>query len=367
MKYLTACVCLLTQSVTLFAGAGTIVFDAYEGREMQIYLPDGYEDSRSSYPVVYMHDGQNLFSEETAYAAEWEVDEALDRMIAEGTVEPMIVVGIYNSSKRANEYVPFFPEQDMPRFGLVGESEAIEYLDFVAEGIIPYIESKYRASKGAENRALIGSSFGGLNAFWAGYEKAELFSVIGAMSPSFWVDNHEIRNYLEDKPAPELKIWVDIGTREWDPNTPMIIEELSKTTHRFGENLFYLEDADAPHFETAWAGRVAYPLILFKGRSEGEVESLKVDVEAIIDFFENTYFRVNPIVTMSNGLKRSLLHTASYEVLSGDVRINAQGEMTLPSQNPSKVKVSYGGFSEVIEIDPSQLDQQLQQLRNPGS
>lgn len=109
-----------------------VVFDNVEGRELLIYLPDDYEKENKKYPVIYMHDGQNLFSERLAFLWDWRVDEALDRLTSAGQMEKTVVVGIYNSSRRAEEYTPFADR----RFG---GGKAREFSQFVVEKIIPYI------------------------------------------------------------------------------------------------------------------------------------------------------------------------------------------------------------------------------------
>src|SRR6185436_17362584 len=97
-----------------------------------LYLPKGYKQSKKRYPVLYMHDGQNLFDDSTSFSGEWKVDETLDLL-----ENPCIVVGIDNGGlKRMNEYNPHDTEQ-------FGKGEGHQYLEFIAKTLKPYIDKKY--------------------------------------------------------------------------------------------------------------------------------------------------------------------------------------------------------------------------------
>ena len=145
-------------------------------RRIWIYLPEEYASSGKRYPVLYMHDAQNLFDAATSFAGEWGVDEELDRMKL-----PMIVVGIDNGGmKRMNEYNP----EDHERFGK-GEGRA--YLEFLVKELKPYIDRQYRTKKQAKYTGIAGSSMGGLISYYAGLWYPKTFGKIGVLSPSFWI------------------------------------------------------------------------------------------------------------------------------------------------------------------------------------
>lgn len=149
-------------------------------RRIWIYLPKGYATSGKIYPVLYMHDGQNLFNEQTAPYGEWGVDECLDTL-QQKTGKECIVVGIDNSKQRMTEYNPY----DNPR---EGKGEGKEYLDFIVKTLKPAIDAKYRTKKGVENTFVAGSSMGGLISFYAMLAYPNVFGAAGVFSPSFWID-----------------------------------------------------------------------------------------------------------------------------------------------------------------------------------
>ena len=148
-------------------------------RRVWLYLPPDYETSNESYPVVYMHDGQNLFDSSTSNYGEWNVDETLDKLVKEKNLK-LIVVGIDNGgSKRLDEYSPWKNEK-------YGGGKGDLYLDFIIETLKPYIDSNYKTLKDKSNTAIIGSSMGGLISHYAGLKYPKIFGKIGVFSPAFW-------------------------------------------------------------------------------------------------------------------------------------------------------------------------------------
>lgn len=147
-------------------------------RTMRIYLPENYSATTKRFPVLYMHDGQNLFDEYTSGYGEWGVDEALDSMNRK-TGFACIVVGIDNGPKRMNEYNPY----DNPRFGA---GEGSEYVDFIVKTLKPYIDKHFRTKADKPNTAIAGSSMGGLISCYAILKYPQTFGLAGVFSPAFW-------------------------------------------------------------------------------------------------------------------------------------------------------------------------------------
>lgn len=148
-------------------------------RQVRLYLPPGYATSDKHYPVLYMHDGQNVFDAATAYAGEWGVDETLNQLSAEGWLD-LIVVAVDNGAEhRMNEYSGW----DHPRYG-VGEGE--QYIRFLTRSVKPYIDRHYRTLPGAEYTGIMGSSMGGLISHYALFNQPGVFSKAGIFSPSYW-------------------------------------------------------------------------------------------------------------------------------------------------------------------------------------
>jgi predicted alpha/beta superfamily hydrolase len=228
-------------------------------RKLRVYLPPSYqENSAKRYPVLYMHDGQNLFDAKTAaYGVEWGIAKTANRLIATGLMDEIIVVGIDNSPDRIAEYTPCCD----PKYG-GGKLE--DYRAFLVDTVKPYAEAHWRTMAGKENTAIMGSSLGGIASLLIAQRHPDLFSKVGAMSSSFWWNGHNMATH----PAPHLplKLYVDAGTvnDELD-DTRRMRDVLLKQGYNVGNDLLYAEGTGHTHNETAWAARVEAPLRWFFG------------------------------------------------------------------------------------------------------
>jgi len=158
-------------------------------RRVWIYLPENYiKDNQERYPVLYMHDGQNLFEDTTSYSGEWGVDEYLDSI----KLKKCIVVGIdHGGEKRMNEYSPFDHEE-------FGKGEGAAYVDFVAKKLKPFIDRKFRTIRDRQHTFIAGSSMGGLISMYAVLRHPKVFGGAGVFSPSFWVSD-KINSYIQKR------------------------------------------------------------------------------------------------------------------------------------------------------------------------
>ncbi len=189
-------------------------------RRIWIYLPPNYDSANKKYPVMYMHDGQNLFDTATSYAGEWEVDETLNKLYKEKGFE-LIVIGIENGGeKRMNEYSPWKHD----KYG-GGEGEA--YVDFIVKTLKPYVDTNYRTKSDKENTAIMGSSMGGLISYYAGLKYSETFSKIAVFSPSFWFADESIKYAKVLRDLKNSKMYFLAGGKEGVKNTDFA--EISKT------------------------------------------------------------------------------------------------------------------------------------------
>ncbi len=181
-------------------------------RRVWLYLPPGYEKSNESYPVVYMHDGQNLFDANTSFSGEWSVDETLNKLFNEKNLK-LIVVGIDNGgSKRLDEYSPWTNE----KYG-GGEGEA--YLEFIVNTLKPYIDRNYKTRTGKKNTGIIGSSMGGLISHYGGLKYPEVFGKVGVYSPAFWFAP-EINEFSKEQGnVKDSKIYFLAGGKEGNNTT----------------------------------------------------------------------------------------------------------------------------------------------------
>jgi len=232
-------------------------------REVIVYLPSGYDASkRKRYSVFYMHDGQNLFDGATSFipGQEWRVDETAERLIAAGKIEPLIIVGVYNTKDRVDEYTPAADA----KYKLGGKADL--YGRMLVEELKPFIDSQYRTKRDAKHTGLAGSSLGGLASLYLALKYPNVFGRAGVVSPSVWFAGKHILHYVESLPKkPNVRIWIDIGTKEG--RTPeeaqqtvadarLLRDALVKKGWRFEKDLNYLEAEGAEHNESAWAARV---------------------------------------------------------------------------------------------------------------
>ncbi|TRX22038.1 alpha/beta hydrolase [Flavobacterium franklandianum] len=174
-------------------------------KKIWIYLPKNYETSKKEYPVMYIHDAQNLFDAKTSFAGEWNIDEKLDSLRAQ-----VIVIGIeHGNEKRIEELTPYKNEK-------YGGGNADNYLEFIVKTLKPAIDSKYRTKTNARNTAIMGSSLGGLVSYYAVLKYPEIFGKAGVFSPAFWFNRKEIIELTNNTPKLKTKIYFLCGDNEGD-------------------------------------------------------------------------------------------------------------------------------------------------------
>lgn len=228
-----------------------------QARDVIVYLPPNYDqDDWRRYPVLYMHDGQNLFDSVTAFSGmEWSVDETAERLILTGKLDPLIIVGIYNTGEhRIDEYTPTVD----PRQQRGGKADL--YGRFIVEELKPFIDHRYRTMAGPEYTGLGGSSLGGLATFYLGMKYPYVFSKLMVMSPSVWWDYGMILKFAQSLRAkPSTRIWLDIGSKE-GKFTPGYVRNLRDILvsqgWRLNADLKFQEVRGGQHNERAWAKRV---------------------------------------------------------------------------------------------------------------
>ena len=231
-------------------------------RDVLVYLPRGYGRlSLRRYPVLYLHDGQNVFDAATAFAGvEWGVDETAERLIQRKLIEPLIIVAVANlGDERIHEYAPTRGVIDAKaKRKRRSKGLAREYGHFLMDELKPYIDRKYRTKREAEFTGLGGSSLGALVTLAIGILYPHVFRRLIVMSPSIWWDDFAIYRLVDsiEEKAP-LKIWLDTGTAEpgWEHARELRDRLVEKGWRLFG-NLQYLEAKGADHSEAAWAARV---------------------------------------------------------------------------------------------------------------
>lgn len=230
-------------------------------RDILVYLPPSYDSGSRRYPVIYMHDGQNLFDRATSFGEEWEVDQTLESAAEEGL--EAIVVGIPNMGPdRLNEYSPW---QDR-RHKAGGRGEA--YVRFVAETVKPIIDRDFRTRPGRESTGIAGSSMGGLISLYAFFRCPEVFGFAGVMSPAFWYAGRSIFAYVQDRPFVPGKIYLDAGTAEGSEvlhDVRRMKDLLAQKGYQAGRDLMLVVEMGGKHNERAWARRMRRELHFLLG------------------------------------------------------------------------------------------------------
>lgn len=237
-------------------------------RNVWVYFPPTYlENSRARFPVVYMHDGQNLFDPAKAFGGnEWKVDETIDAAAESGAFREAIVVGPENAgSQRIYEYTP---TSDSSYGGGGGD----KYLKMLVEELKPRVDAELRTLSSREHTVIVGSSLGGLISAYAGTTSTSTFGLLGAMSPSTWWDNKVILSKVSATKGASLlplRVYVDSGdsgTSSDDmANTKLLADEYKGLGFVEGTTLKYVVQAGATHSEVYWAQRLPGALAFLLG------------------------------------------------------------------------------------------------------
>lgn len=219
-------------------------------RRILIYLPPDYETSQKHYPVMYMHDAQNLFDAATSFSGEWEVDESLNALFDQGDYG-CIVVGIDNGGAlRIDELAPWVNTT----YNEGGEGA--QYINFIVETLKPYVDQNYRTLSGRNYTAIMGSSLGGLVSQYAIMQHQNVFSKAGDLSPAYWFNDPDIYNHSENtaKTGP-LKIYQYAGQQEDNGSVVAAMNQMESVllNNGFGVGELYKSvNPSGQHSEPYW-------------------------------------------------------------------------------------------------------------------
>lgn len=236
-------------------------------RPVQVWLPPNYErDTERRYPVLYLHDGQNVF-DAAAAGAEWQVDETAQRLVVDGQIQPLIIVAVHNTSRRIDEYTATAREYEgHTRGGL-----APAYARYLIEQLKPSIDARYRTRPDAAHTAVGGSSLGGIMSLWLAVHHGDVFGSALVVSPSLWWDDEFPIRDTQKTPLPmsqpRPKLWLDMGTNE-GPDAIRQLRKLRSVLFARGwaaSDIGYQEVQGATHDEGSWAARVD-PMLRFIDR-----------------------------------------------------------------------------------------------------
>lgn len=214
-------------------------------RDVHVYLPPSYDRSDQRYPVLYMQDAQNLFDPAFTYAGvSWRVDRTMQGLANEG-IEAIVVAVDHGSEARVREYNPF-PD--------VWDGEGDRYLRFITQTLKRQIDHDFRTISDRAHTGIAGSSMGGLISLYAYYFESNVFGMVAALSPAFWIGGNRIYYAVNDSDCPRGRVYLDNGPRE--NNARRMAALLTQKGLVRGETLKYVYDERGEHTERDWARRL---------------------------------------------------------------------------------------------------------------
>jgi metallo-beta-lactamase class B len=223
-------------------------------RRVWIYLPPDYATSGKRYPVLYMHDGQNVFDAATSYAGEWGVDETLDSLHAAGDPGAIVVAVDNGGNRRLDEYSPW----RNARMSMGGEGDA--YVDFLANTLKPWIDGRFRTRPGRTDTGVAGSSMGGLISLYAALKYPDVFGRAGVFSPAFWFAGDSAFAHAGAAPGPQPGTRFYFVTGAQEGSEPQVyvrdhhrmVDTLHAAGFRTGDHVQAHVRADGTHSEWFW-------------------------------------------------------------------------------------------------------------------
>ena len=241
-------------------------------RTLAVYLPPGYDQNPDArYPVLYMQDGQNLFDTATSFAGvEWNADETAEKLIKEGKINPVIIVGIYNSPDRTEEYTPWQASETDP------VARGVYYGWAVAYEIKRFIDKTYRTKPDRDNTAIAGSALGGLIALDTARAHSDTFGACAALSPSLWSAEGELLSQwtADHDWMKGTRFWIDVGEGETEdyPTGEAVphLQTLAATLQSAGltkgqDYIEHIAEGDEQN-EAAWSKRFDKVLTFLYGK-----------------------------------------------------------------------------------------------------
>jgi predicted alpha/beta superfamily hydrolase len=237
-------------------------------RDVLALLPPSYHQTTRRYPVLYMHDGQNLFDAHGSYSGEWQVDETM-QALGTGMHEAIIIGLPHQGEGRRTEYNPY-PLPQIPGRGS-------DYIRFIVETVKPLIDSNFRTLPDAPNTGLAGSSMGGLISLFGYLNRPDVFGLCAAFSTAYWFGHEGLLHTIQQHNREGGRIYLDVGTAEGDtlaywvpPLAPdrqagdqayvagvrRLRDALQQGGYHEGDSLLYVEEEGGMHRESAWARRL---------------------------------------------------------------------------------------------------------------
>ncbi|GIP31904.1 alpha/beta hydrolase [Paenibacillus sp. J2TS4] len=327
-------------------------------RDLFIYLPPSYrQDTTRRYPVLYMHDGQNIFHPAfNGYS--WNVHETVDRLIDLGRMAEIIVVGIANMGmERADEFTHDLEGVQFRSDKVQIQPKGHLYEAFVIEEVKAYIDAVFRTSSGPEHTALMGSSRGGQVTYHMGFLRPDIFGKLAIISPYFYcvdpahgTEAPQLHVFRQKQPL--SSIWIDLGGREgtlvMEKHVRGVAEQLLELGYTADGELAYYCDPEAGHVEKDWAARLASPLIHMFG-ARGEIQSLALHGCKEIKL-AGPACRLNPIAKYKDGVAITVLRPAYTADDCSVLDVRADGTIVPKQVGETEVTVEYEGLKAIAIV-----------------
>jgi predicted alpha/beta superfamily hydrolase len=255
-------------------------------RRVWLYLPPDYDSSGKSYPVLYLHDGQNVFDSYTSFAGEWNVDESLNEIAAQGHEVPIVVAVDNGGNYRISEYSPW----TNPDYG---GGEGDKYVDFIVNTLKPFVDSAYRTRKDRESTGIMGSSMGGLISMYAAMKRPDVFGKAGIFSPSYWFSDDIWPFVRTTGKMHPMRLYQLIGTGE-GASTVRNVLSMQDTLRNYGFSSNELTTKvveGGQHNEQFWSSEFKEAFLwLFPGTSGIDLPLSKVSVKLFPNPAQNWLF-----------------------------------------------------------------------------
>ncbi|BDU51193.1 alpha/beta hydrolase [Haliovirga abyssi] len=327
-----------------------IIMEKIGGRKVAVYLPPGYNKNLDKrYPVIYAQDGQAMLIK-YAEGMDCMVDESIDKYVKSGKMKEVIVVAIYSTNKRRQEYVPYLGQNE--------KSLSKEYGNYVVNKIIPFIDTKYRTIPNRENRGLIGFSYGAYISLWLLYNYDDIFSFAGALSLSFDSGEYQFLDDIKKIGKRNIRIWISQGTHEYGDETFRLLKLWSNQGYKYGKNIFFYQDSDGYHDYNNWKKFIIYPIMTFLNPKGTKMLNVTSNVSHVINDKGTGFdYYLNAIVETESGAKYTLFDGAKYKSLDGRVEfINSSWKFKPIAKKNSKVEISFKGKKIKTVIDYKEIE-----------
>jgi len=223
-------------------------------RRIAALLPYDYYQNEKEYPVLYLHDGQNLFDEESPFG-NWAIDQSLARLASQGSGEVVVIAIDHGGEDRLNEYMPFNTRK-------YGKGQGKLYIKFLMETLKPYVDDKYRVMTDSEHTGIGGSSMGGLISLFAGLSFPQTFSRMMIFSPSLWLSPRIYQLAKKFNPVESSHLYLYAGGKESQAHLPNVMRFGADLLTNMGEGLRFKfsHNPDGIHHEEIW--REEFPIAL---------------------------------------------------------------------------------------------------------